>query len=64
MANLTKAAKATVGWEIVNHPLYSPDLAPSDLHLFGPMRVHIGVQKFRTDYELKTQCQELAIQSG
>jgi hypothetical protein len=53
-----------VGWEIVNHPLYSPDLAPSDLHLFGPMRVHIGVQKFRTDYELKTQCQELAIQSG
>jgi hypothetical protein len=53
MANLTKAAMAAVGWEIVNHPPYSPGLASSDLHLFGPMKVHVGVQKFRADDELK-----------
>ncbi|KOC69124.1 hypothetical protein WH47_07575, partial [Habropoda laboriosa] len=22
------------GWEILSHPLYSPDIAPSDYHLF------------------------------
>jgi histone-lysine N-methyltransferase SETMAR len=63
MADLTMAAVGTVGWEMVNHPSYSPDLAPSDLHLFGPMKVHLGEQKFRTDDELM-QYQELAVQSG
>jgi hypothetical protein len=23
-------------WEVLEHPPYSPDLAPSDFHLFGP----------------------------
>jgi len=26
------------GWEIVPHPTYSPDLAPSDFHLFPKMK--------------------------
>jgi len=25
-------------WTVVPHPPYSPDLAPSDFHLFGPMK--------------------------
>jgi len=25
-------------FEVLKHPLYSPDLAPSDFHLFGPMK--------------------------
>jgi hypothetical protein len=36
----------------MNHPPYSPDLAPRDLQFFGPMKVHLGEQKFQTD-ELK-----------
>jgi histone-lysine N-methyltransferase SETMAR len=24
-------------WELLEHPSYSPDLAPSDFHLFGPL---------------------------
>jgi histone-lysine N-methyltransferase SETMAR len=44
LANLTKAAVVTVDWEIMNHSPYSPDLALSDLHLFGPVKVHLGKQ--------------------
>jgi histone-lysine N-methyltransferase SETMAR len=40
---------ATLGWEIMNHPPYSTDLAPGDFHLFGPRKVHLGGQKFQTD---------------
>jgi hypothetical protein len=53
MADLTRATLAALGWEIMNHFPYGPDLAPSDFHLFGAMKVHLGGQKFQTDYELK-----------
>ena len=33
-ANLTKITIHELGWEVISHPLYSPDLAPSDFHLF------------------------------
>jgi hypothetical protein len=44
---------ATMGWEIMNHLPYTPDLAPSDFHLFGPMNMHLGRQKFQTYDKLK-----------
>jgi hypothetical protein len=27
-------------WEVLEHPPYSTDLAPSDFHLFGPLKHH------------------------
>jgi hypothetical protein len=36
-AYLTKAALATMGWKIMNHPSYGPDFTPGEFHLFGPM---------------------------
>lgn len=33
-ANIIKAVIQELGWEIIPHPPYSPDLASSDLHLF------------------------------
>jgi histone-lysine N-methyltransferase SETMAR len=33
-------------FEVLKHPPYSPDLAPSDFHLFGPMKEHLRGQKF------------------
>jgi hypothetical protein len=49
-----KTTLATMRREMKNHPPYSPDVALSDLNLFGPMKVHLGGQKFQTDYEPKS----------
>jgi histone-lysine N-methyltransferase SETMAR len=37
----------------IPHPAYSPDLAPSDYHVFGPLMEALGGYKFSTDDELK-----------
>jgi len=36
-------------FEVLQHPSYSPDLAPSDYHLFGPTKEHLRGQKFADD---------------
>ncbi|GBN10241.1 Histone-lysine N-methyltransferase SETMAR [Araneus ventricosus] len=45
------------GWEVFDHPPYSPDLAPSDFHLFAHMKRWLGGQNFATDNELQTSVQ-------
>ena len=40
-------------WDVFDHPPYSPDLAPSDFHLFTRMKAWLGTQThFNTDEEL------------
>ncbi|GFN96582.1 histone-lysine N-methyltransferase SETMAR [Plakobranchus ocellatus] len=39
-------------WGIIPHPAHSPDLAPSDFHLFGPLKGHLGGKKFEDEDEL------------
>jgi hypothetical protein len=34
----TTEAITNFGWIVLPHPLYSPDPAPSDYHLFGPLK--------------------------
>jgi hypothetical protein len=36
-------------WEVLEHSLYSPDLAPSDFHLFGPLKHHLSAEYFPDD---------------
>ena len=36
----------TLGWELLPHPPYSPDLAPSDLYLFSSMGNAMAEQHF------------------
>jgi hypothetical protein len=39
-------------WDVLPHPPYSPDLAPSDYHLFGPMKGFLGGKRFRNNDEV------------
>ncbi|KAJ4432825.1 hypothetical protein ANN_21464 [Periplaneta americana] len=41
------------GWEIFDHSPYSPDLAPSDFHLFTKLKDFLGDTRFGSDEELK-----------
>ena len=45
---------AKLGWTVIPHPSYSPDLAPSDFHLFRPLKDFLRGQYFTNDSELKT----------
>ncbi|KAJ4448998.1 hypothetical protein ANN_00390 [Periplaneta americana] len=47
------------GWEQIDHPPYSPDLAPSDFHLFLHLKKFLSGQRFDGDDEVKT-----AVRSG
>ena len=38
-------------WKILSHPPYSPDLAPSDYHLFRPMQNAWNTVHIRTGYQ-------------
>jgi histone-lysine N-methyltransferase SETMAR len=33
-------------WNVLPYPPYSPDLAPSDYHLLGPLKQHLGGKRF------------------
>jgi histone-lysine N-methyltransferase SETMAR len=46
-------------WELREHPPYSPDLAPSDFHLFGPLKKLHGGKRFADDEEA-----EMEVRSG
>ncbi|GFN98353.1 neuronal acetylcholine receptor subunit alpha-10 [Plakobranchus ocellatus] len=51
-ANLTQQWLQRYGWEILPHPAHSSDLAPSDFHLFGPLKRHLGGMAFETEDDL------------
>jgi len=43
---------------VLEHPAYSPDLAPSDYHLFGPLKEALGGRRFTSDEEVKEAVHE------
>jgi histone-lysine N-methyltransferase SETMAR len=43
----TKALLEKFGWDLISHPPYSPDLAPSDYHLFLNLKKHLGGKTVR-----------------
>jgi len=40
-------------WEVLPHPAYSPDLAPTDFHVFGPLKEALGGKGLKADNEVK-----------
>jgi hypothetical protein len=52
-----------MGWEVLPYPSYSPDLAPSDYHLFGFVKDQLRGQGFETReaiQEAVRQCLRMA----
>lgn len=52
-ASLTVQTIQDIKFECL-HPLYSPDLAPSDFHVFSALKEAMGGKHFRSDKEVKT----------
>jgi histone-lysine N-methyltransferase SETMAR len=51
-AACTPALLEHFNWELFDHPPYSPDLAPSDYHLFTYLKNRLGPQRLNNNEEL------------
>lgn len=51
----TQRELQSLKWEIFGHPPYSPDLAPSDFHLFPKLKECLGGKQFANDEDLKQE---------
>ena len=51
-SRVVQAAIRECKFEQLNHPPYSPDLAPSDYYLFRNLKSHLHGTRFRDDDEL------------
>ena len=49
VAKMTKSVIEELGWEILPHPPYSPDLAPTDFHLFCSLSNHLSGHIFESN---------------
>jgi len=47
-----------LGFTVLEHPAYSPDLTPSDCHLFGPLKEALRGRRFTSDEEVKDAVHE------
>ena len=53
VAQVVKTYLETLNWEILPHPPYSPDIAPSDYHLFRSMTHGLAEQRFHSYEDTK-----------
>ena len=53
MSAKSQAAIQQCGFQQLNHPPYSPDLAPSDYFLFRVMKKFLRGKRFSSDEEVK-----------
>jgi len=52
-ARSTVATIQDLSFECLPRPPYPPDLAPSDFHVFGPLKLAMGGKSFRSDEEVQ-----------
>jgi histone-lysine N-methyltransferase SETMAR len=55
IAKLTREKLLKLGWVTVPHPPYSPDLAPTDYHLFCSLSNYLREKKFDDENDLKME---------
>ena len=47
-ARITREKIKSLGWKEVRHPPYSPDIAPSDYHLFRSMQHYLDGKNYKS----------------
>jgi histone-lysine N-methyltransferase SETMAR len=57
-AIITRAKLTSLGFTLVPHPPYSPDLAPSDFYLFSPLKRHLSGKCFENEAEISAELEE------
>jgi histone-lysine N-methyltransferase SETMAR len=57
-SKMTKNKLADLGWEVLPHPPYSPDMAPSDFHLFTSLKGWLKGKRFSNVQEAENAVQE------
>jgi hypothetical protein len=58
-AQATQERIQELQWELPEHLPHSPDLVPSDFHLFGLLKKkHLGGKRFTSDEEVETEVQQ------
>ena len=55
VARLTNKKLLELGWTVLSHPPYSPDLAPTDYHLFRSLADHLTEKRFENEDHLKSE---------
>lgn len=53
VAKVTRNKLVELDWEALPHPAYSPDLAPSDYHLFRALQHHLDGKRFKDQEEIQ-----------
>jgi len=56
-AHTTQAKLADLGFTVLPHPPYSPDLAPSDYYLFSPLKAGLKGRNFTNKNEVNEAIQ-------
>ena len=54
-AHVTTALLKKFKWNVLEYPPYSPDLTPSDFHLFLHLKKHLAGKKFDDDDEVQEE---------
>ena len=52
---VTRKKLLELGWEVMSRPPYSPDLAPSDYHLFRSLPYHLNGKTFDSNEAVKNE---------
>ena len=58
LAQASKNQLQTFGWEILEHPPYSPDLSHCDFHVFGPLKKSLKGRRLASNEEVKDTVEE------
>ena len=53
-----------LGWEVMSHPPYDPDLSPSDYHLFRSLQNFLNGKSFSNNDVIKSQLAEFVCCQG